>query len=434
MENLTMRCVEGTIASTSYDKNTEQFRLVIDQINYTFPLKSDFYFKVGDRVKIIFHGKHDEIDAVFKLDDGLLYLNDAIYQVNAKKLSNQLYKTWFSTFWVILILVLELVIYQLVMDSTVYYFDIVQYVFGILCLSVLLTCFFLVHRLINPQYQYADQVFKLLQLPNLEQQQLQYFRMTNSYFEVIPDLYFMEHVLNISKKHNLIQSQALVERMCNQRNRENLTEFQELKFKLQAQKGEINNIRSQKIPLSAKDTDPFFEVTATLNGLPIYGYFDEFYVKNGRNVDVVLTEFPDEKGYYIWYLYDRERYLYLDEDQPTTLSQHHGWAECVIMIIVMAAILFFIWLFFALVADFVFFTYLYFAIMLLVILYQVALVFYKRKFDTEAKMGFYIYNQITALIKLPRSIYLSDLILYKIDRDEAFETKSRTGYDLKLKP
>ena len=93
-----MRCVEGTIVTTSYDKNTEQFRLVIDQINYTVPLKSDFYFKVGDRVKIIFHGKHDEIDAVFKLDDGLLYLNDAIYQVNAKKLSNQLYKTWFSTF------------------------------------------------------------------------------------------------------------------------------------------------------------------------------------------------------------------------------------------------------------------------------------------------------------------------------------------------
>ncbi|WP_287912674.1 hypothetical protein [Acinetobacter sp.] len=434
MEKLVMRCVEGTVETTSYDKNTQQLRLVIDQINYTFPLKSDFYFKVGDRVRIIFHGKHDEIDAVLKLDNGLLYLNHAIYQVNSKKLSNQLYKIWFSTFWIILIFGLELGIYQLVMDSTVYYFDIFQYVFGICCLSILLTCFYIVHRLSNPPYQYADQVFKLLQLPRLEQQQLQYFRMTNSYFEVIPDLYFMEFVLNISKKHNLIQSQALLERMCNERNSENLTEFQVLKFKLQAQKGTIGNIQSQKIPLSAKDTDPFFEVRATLNGLPIYGYFDEFYVKNGQNVDVVLTEFPDEKGYYIWYLYDQKRYLYLDEDQPTTLSQHHGWTECVIMIIVMAAVLFFIWLFFALIVDFVFFSYLYFAIMLLVILYQVALVFYKRKFDTEAKVEFYIYNQITALIKPPKNIYLSDLILYKIDRDEAFETKSRTGYDLTLKP
>jgi hypothetical protein len=420
------------VEASSFQDDTGLLRLVVNKINYTFPFKHSFYFKVGNHVKIVFHGKYDEIDAVLKLDDGLLYLNPEIYQVNSNKLYQQLHKTWFYAFWSVIILVLELVIYQLVMDNTVYYFDIAKYVLVIFTISVLLSIYYLLHRLSHRQYQHAQQVFELLHLPDLEQDQLQYLRMTNSYFEVIPDLYFMEYVLNISKKNNLIQSKALVERMCNQRNSENLTEFQELKFKLQAQKGKIKNIQYKKIPLSAQDTDPFNELTATLNDLPIYGYFDEIYFKNDQDVELVLTQFPDEKGYYIWYLYDQKRYLYLDEDQPTTLSQYHGWAECIIMIIVMAAILFFIWLFFALIADFVFFTYLYFAIMLLVILYQVALVFYKRKFDTEAKMEFYIYNQITALIKLPRNIHLSDLILYKIDRDEAFETKSRTGYDLTL--
>ncbi|KAF1017860.1 MAG: hypothetical protein GAK29_04400 [Acinetobacter bereziniae] len=432
MENLTIRCVEGVVEASSFQDDTGLLHLVVNKINYTFSFKHSFYFKVGNHVKIVFHGKYDEIDAVLKLDDGLLYLNPEIYQVNSNKLYQQLHKTWFYAFWSVIILVLELVIYQLVMDNTVYYFDIAKYVLVIFTISVLLSIYYLLHRLSHRQYQHAQQVFELLHLPDLEQDQLQYLRMTNSYFEVIPDLYFMEYVLNISKKNNLIQSKALVERMCNQRNSENLTEFQELKFKLQAQKGKIKNIQYKKIPLSAQDTDPFNELTATLNDLPIYGYFDEIYFKNDQDVELVLTQFPDEKGYYIWYLYDQKRYLYLDEDQPTTLSQYHGWAECIIMIIVMAAILFFIWLFFALIADFVFFTYLYFAIMLLVILYQVALVFYKRKFDTEAKMEFYIYNQITALIKLPRNIHLSDLILYKIDRDEAFETKSRTGYDLTL--
>lgn len=427
-----IREITGKIETIIFNEKTQQISIFLNKINYTINIEKDFYFKSGDNVKIIFDERLSEVYAVLKIENSLLYLNKEIYSINSKKLNHRLQKIWFFTSWVIFILVAELIIYQWLVDGTVYYFDIAKYVLVVLIFPIFFSAIFVIDRKISQYFKYSEEVFSKLNLPYLEQEQLQYLRMTNSYFEVIPNLYFMEHVSNIVKKYNSYHIKPLIDQICLKRNRGNLTDFQKLKFKLKLKKGKIQDVNKLQIPKDSIHTDPFLEVTATLNGLPIYGYFDEFDVKNGQIIEVVLSKFADEKGYYIWALYDGERYLYLDEDQPMTYNQKFGWIEAIIIIIFMGFILLFFWFILFVDDNFIFATYLYFAVMLFISSYLIAIVYFMSRFDTESKTGFYVYRQLQNLLKLPQNINLHDLNFCKLDRENKYKTeKSRTGYDLK---
>jgi len=426
-----LRMIEGKIEKIILNERSYKITLIVNQTNYTLYLKNNVYFKFGDRVEIIFHGKHDQIDAVLNLENGYLYLDPLIYEVNPNSLKEKLRKIVYYTTALIVILIAELALYQLVMDGTIYYFDIAKYALFIMIFSMLLAFYISFKNLSKTEHRFSKKVFELLNLPNMEQEQLKYLRMTNSYFEVIPNLYFMEHVINIAKKHSSNQTKEIVDRMCSNRNAESLTEFQELKFKLQLQKGMIQEIKKIQIPKDDIHTDPFTEVTATLNGLSIYGYFDEFHLKNKQEVKVILTQFSDDKGYYIWYMYDGEKYLYLDEDQPTTISEKFGWTEAIITMIFIGVFILLFWFVFALFDDFIFFTYVAIALMQITVFYQVAKVYFTRKFDHESRTKIYVFQQIKALASLPKHVYWHDLGLYGLYRENQVEpSKSRTGYDL----
>ncbi|AXQ23020.1 hypothetical protein BEN71_13450 [Acinetobacter wuhouensis] len=283
-------------------------------------------------------------------------------------------------------------------------------------------------------------IFKLSDFPDLDKEHLKRLQYRNSYFEKIRNIYHAKIILELKNNNSLELVKKQLDEKINKKYETNVTELDAQQFEIEEVIGIIKRVQKIRLKKDQYNTNPFIEVKAMIKDKEVYGYFDEFEIKNGKKVKAVISKNSDLNGFYIWAILCDHHILYLDEDHPYIGGLNLKFKDnFVLYFIILVSIL--VLMFIVSIAssydsgiDFEFKYFYLLSLMLIIpisILYWAVFIyhiFFYDKIDVE-----YIVEQ-----------QLKDLGVYKIFGGhknlnkysiyyEFLGRKSRTGYDLKEK-
>lgn len=298
--------------------HTKQSLLIIrlsNQIEFNINFEDqNKFFRVGDLVRVVYEAKTKQVHAVLNHRSKQLYLRPQLVSLHSKGLGHS-----FSRFCYLFLSWFILILGMTIMHQLISYWDIfwgsIQDRFLLIffaSIAISLAVFILTEK--NDQSTLLAEVLDHLDFPQITSTQLKHFTLTNSYFEFQKGFFDVNVLMTMLSQQSKDDVQATLQQLLNSKNKFGLIESEAEKFKLHQTQGSISALGIKKILASAEHTDSFSLIQFHLNGLALYGYVDEFHLKNKMPVTVIYSKLNDQQGRYMWAISDQKRYVYLDED------------------------------------------------------------------------------------------------------------------------
>ncbi|NHB58607.1 hypothetical protein G9F32_11365 [Acinetobacter sp. 194] len=426
------------------DKNSVLTRFGADKnLKYEIYIDNEQKFLChNDHVQVIYEEHNQKILALLNQTQQLLYLAPVLNASQSKSMGYSIRR--FSLICIIcFVFCFAMVIAsQMIRYSDIFLGDLYDVLPYISLSGGVIALFWFWTTEVKANEHLVQAIYQTLGWPNMKPETLICFQATNSYFELQDHLYDVSAILNVIERFGVEKADDILKSWCEEKDESNLCEAQRNQFKLVEQSGQLNALKLKQIADSEEHTDPFTELKAKVDDIPIYGYVDEFYTQDKSQVSVIRSSFRDHLGYYFWYMYDEKRYLYMDEDAVTVLldvtpnwkANLYIWSFLIGMNVMFAVI----W---GVVDEGEFVDQFAFAFLHILAFYLfvgalgwVYLFFFNAedKWTRQRNINQYVFHQLNNMIKLPNSMHVDALQSLRLKRRNK-DLLSRTGFDLKLK-
>lgn len=387
------------------------------------------FFKKGDHLQCVCDENTQQVYAILNHSNHILYLHKDLQKYDLTYLKRPFLKIIFFTLSVYFFVTACIFSMQFIENADIFYADFLDTIqffhLPILAISVI----YFVTRFKDTHEALAQDVFSLLQLPVLQTRHLTRLQACNSYFEKEKDVFDLTVLMQKLSLSSIDEVQHALDENLQKLDQFHLSAWQRERFALKKISGVLHSIKKSDVPYSEVDTDPYIEIRAIVNGTPIYGYVDEFHLVNKANVDVLISSFRDDKGYYFWCLYDQNRYVYLDEDQPAV---NLGWKASVVLFGIFTSVITLFAFFFGISEGWRSFMMVFLLGWVLLILIYVMGYVYLKLFDDEERYSLWVAKYIQNHMHIKGIAHLDDFLLYLIFNRKK-QRMSRTGYDLENK-
>lgn len=388
-----------------------------------------YFFRKDDHLQCVFDENRQQLYAILNHSQNILYLHADLQQYDPVYLKRPFFKILFAIFTFYFFSIISILSMQLIIDADIFYADLVDtlHFFHLPILVIAVICF--VTRFKDTHATLAQDVFSLLQLPVLQTRHLTRLQACNSYFEKEKDVFDLTVLMQKLSLSSIDEVQHALDENLQKLDQFHLSAWQRERFALKKISGVIQSIQQHDVPYSDVDTDPYIEIQAIVNGTPIYGYVDEFHLVNKAKVDVLISSFRDDKGYYFWYLYDQKRFIYLDEDQPV---MNVDWQTILIVYGIVGTVVLLIAFFFGISDGWeAFMTCLLLGLVVQTLIF-IIFYLYLKFFDDEERYTHWVAQYIQKNMSVKGIAQLDDFFLYRIWNQKK-QRSSRTGYDLENK-
>lgn len=437
-----IRFIKGKISHKLKGEQFHPLEIIINNEKIKIYANEDNLFKMNDDVNVVYDHITRVAYLIVNVRSGVFYLDSDFYNYDSSFIRNKIKKLSFLNITLILLYYLIIAAYQFIDEGTFYYLDVIlksqYFILILLGLNLIyLIALSIKNYLVGVKLKH---IFKLSDFPDLDKEHLKRLQYRNSYFEKIRNIYHAKIILELKNNNSLELVKKQLDEKINKKYETNVTELDAQQFEIEEVIGIIKRVQKIRLKKDQYNTNPFIEVKAMIKDKEVYGYFDEFEIKNGKKVKAVISKNSDLNGFYIWAILCDHHILYLDEDHPYIGGLNLKFKDnFVLYFIILVSIL--VLMFIVSIASSydsgIVFEFKYFYLLSLMLIIPVSIlywavfiyhIFFYDKIDVE-----YIVEQ-----------QLKDLGVYKIFGGhknlnkysiyyEFLGRKSRTGYDLKEK-